>query len=90
MDTRIVLEGLSPNTNYSLSLCAFTDAGCGRPSTSINQTDEDGEGIVQYCTPIAVGELRDYIPSLPSHMQLHCLSQTWSYNLHQSLDLTRQ
>lgn len=43
-DTRIVLEGLSPNTNYSITLCAFTVTGCGSPATYINQTDEDGEG----------------------------------------------
>lgn len=43
-DTYIVLGGLSPNTNYSLTLCAFTDTGCGSLATSISQTDEDGEG----------------------------------------------
>ena len=42
-DTRIVLEGLSPNTNYSITLCAFTDIGCGNTTNSINQTNEDGE-----------------------------------------------
>lgn len=39
----IVLEGLSPNTNYSITLCAFTATGCGASTTYINQTNEDGE-----------------------------------------------
>ena len=42
-NTSIVLEGLSPNTNYSITLCAFTSTGCGNTTTSINQTNEDGE-----------------------------------------------
>ena len=42
-ETRIVLEGLSPNTNYSVTLCALTSAGCGDTAMYINQTNEDGE-----------------------------------------------
>ena len=42
-DTQLVLEGLSPNTNYTVTLCAYTSSGCGVPTTAINQTNEDGE-----------------------------------------------
>lgn len=37
------ISQLSPNTNYSVTLCARTSVGCGNLTLSAGQTDEDGE-----------------------------------------------
>ena len=42
-DTRLVITDLTPNTNYSITVCAFTSVGCGPLSSRVNQTDEDGK-----------------------------------------------
>ena len=41
--TGLTLNELTPYTNYTVSVCALTFAGCGLNSMSIAQTDEDGE-----------------------------------------------
>ena len=40
-ETTMTLDGLTPNTNYSVGICAATSVGCGMPAIVINQTDED-------------------------------------------------
>ena len=40
---RLVLQSLSPNTNYSVIICARTSVGCGNTTTAIGLTNEDGE-----------------------------------------------
>ena len=42
-DIRTELNGLSPNTKYSVSLNAYTASGRGDITTVINQTDEGGK-----------------------------------------------
>ena len=42
-DSRLVITDLTPNTNYSITVCAFTSVGCGPLSIRVNQTDEDGK-----------------------------------------------
>ncbi len=40
----ITITGLSPFTNYTVSICALTSAGCGKiSSNNTAQTNEDGE-----------------------------------------------
>ena len=39
----ITITGLSPFTNYTVSICALTSAGCGNISSNTSQTNEDGE-----------------------------------------------
>ena len=45
-DTRLVITDLTPNTNYNITVCAFTSVGCGPLSSRVNQTDEDGKSIL--------------------------------------------
>jgi len=47
-DTRLVITDLTPNTNYSITVCAFTSVGCGSLSMERNQTDEDGKVLNFY------------------------------------------
>ncbi|CAI8028275.1 Receptor-type tyrosine-protein phosphatase delta [Geodia barretti] len=51
-DTSIVVECLSPNTNHSISLFAYTSSGCSNVSTAINQTKEDGNESVTYANGV--------------------------------------
>ena len=44
-DTQLIITNLTPNTNYSITVCAFTSIGCGPLSHIVNQTDEDGKAI---------------------------------------------
>ena len=48
-DTRLVIASLTPNTNYSVTICAFTNVGCGNLSRGMNQTDEDGKILYFSC-----------------------------------------
>ena len=47
-DIRLVITDLTPNTNYNITLCAFTSVGCGPPSSRVNQTDEDGKTVLKF------------------------------------------
>ncbi len=38
----VIITGLSPFTNYTVSICALTSAGCGNISSNTAQTNEDG------------------------------------------------
>ena len=42
-DTQLVITDLTHNTNYSITVCAFTSIVCGPLSSRVNQTDEDGK-----------------------------------------------
>jgi len=44
-DTGLIITELTPNTNYSITVCAFTSVGCGPLSRRVNQTDEDGKTV---------------------------------------------
>ena len=44
-DTQLIITNLTPNTNYSITVCAFTSIGCGLLSHIMNQTNEDGKAI---------------------------------------------
>ena len=44
-DTQLVITDLTPNTNYSVTVCAFTSVGCGPLSSRVNQTDEEGKSL---------------------------------------------
>ena len=44
-DTQLVITDLTPNTNYNITVCAFTSVGCGPLSRRVNQTDEDGKTV---------------------------------------------
>ena len=46
-DTQHIIRGLTPNTNYSITVYAFTNIGCGHLSHVVNQTDEDGKAIIE-------------------------------------------
>ena len=47
-DTRLVVTDLTPNTNYNITVCAFTSVGCGPLSSRVNQTDEDGKTALKF------------------------------------------
>ena len=51
-DTRLVITDLTPNTNYNITLCAFTSVGCGQLSSRVNQTDEDGKTVLKFALTI--------------------------------------
>ena len=40
---RFVLQSLTPNTNYSVIICARTSVGCGNITAAVGLTNEDGE-----------------------------------------------
>ena len=44
-ETRLVITDLTPNTNYNVTVCAFTSVGCGQLSSRVNQTGEDGKTV---------------------------------------------
>ena len=66
-DTGLVITELTPNTNYSITLCAFTSVGCGPLSRRVNQTDEDGKTVLKF----AFGTLYYYIHFLNSSPGSH-------------------
>ena len=66
-ETRVDLNGLSPNTNYSVTLRACTAVGCGSSTTVISPTNEDGERT-QF--PLLLVIYHTHI-----HTQPQCLSQ---------------
>ena len=41
--TSFVLSSLTPNTNYSISICATTSVGCGNSTDVVGLTNEDGK-----------------------------------------------
>ena len=47
-DTHLVITELTPNSNYSITVCAFTSVGCGPLSIRVNQTDEDGKTTLKF------------------------------------------
>ena len=47
-DIQLVITNLTRNTNYSITVCAFTSVGCGPPSSRVNQTDEDGKTVLKF------------------------------------------
>ena len=70
-DTQHIITHLTPNTNYSITVCAFTNIGCGHLSHVVNQTDEDGKANSE-C------ELQLYLLSLcPLFQQLPRQSAIW-------------
>ena len=51
-DTQLVITDLTPNTNYSITVCALTSVGCGPLSSRVNQTDEDGKTVLKFALTI--------------------------------------
>ena len=41
--TSFILSSLTPNTNYSISICATTVVGCSESTDAMGLTNEDGE-----------------------------------------------
>ena len=39
----LILSSLTPNTNYSISICATTIVGCGNGTNAVGLTNEDGK-----------------------------------------------
>ena len=66
-DTQLVITDLTPNTNYTITVCAFTNVGCGPLSSRANQTAEDGENVLKF----ALGILYDSIHFLNSSPGSH-------------------
>ena len=66
-DRRLVITDLTPNTNYNITVCAFTSVGCGPLSSRVNQTDEDGKNLLKF----AFGILYDCIHFLNSSPGSH-------------------
>ena len=66
-DTRLVITDLTPNTNYTITVCAFTSVGCGPLSSRVNQTDEDGKNVLKFAFDI----LYDCIHFLNSSSSCH-------------------
>ena len=40
---RFNLQSLTPNTNYSVTICATTSVGCGNTTSAVGLTNEDGK-----------------------------------------------
>ena len=40
--TSTILSSLTPNTNYSVIICAATVVDCGHTTTAVGLTNEDG------------------------------------------------
>ena len=53
-DTWLVITDLTPNTNYNITICAFTSVGCGPLSDRVNQTDEDGKSTLDFAFGICM------------------------------------
>ena len=51
-DTWFVITDLTPNTNYIITVCAFTSVGCGPLSSRVNQTDEDSKTVLKFAFDI--------------------------------------
>ena len=66
-DKQLVITDLTPNTNYTINVCAFTNVGCGPLSSRANQTAEDGKNVLKF----ALGILCDCIHFLNSSPSSH-------------------
>lgn len=38
----ITISGLTPNSDYNISVCAYTSVGCGENTNDTSLTSEDG------------------------------------------------
>lgn len=41
--TSFILSSLTPNTNYSITICATTTVGCSNSTDTVGLTNEDGK-----------------------------------------------
>lgn len=41
--TSFILSSLTPNTNYSITICAATIVGCSNSTDAVGLTNEDGK-----------------------------------------------
>ena len=95
-DTELIITVLTPNTNYNITVCAFTSVGCGPLSSRVNQTDEDGKTALKFAFSILYDCIHFFNSSPGSHqsynhlIKKHIQQQYCNYSNHMDTPISAQ